>query len=95
MLRNAVNKGHEDIVRYLISKEADVKAWNNDPIRTAAENGHLGIVKLLVEAGAELNSGYYGGDTLGPRGQLRQRAAGRIPDRTRAPTSRPTNTAPS
>ncbi len=65
MLRTAVNKGHEDIVRYLISKEADVKAWNNDCLRMAAENGHLGIVKLLVDAGAELNSGYYGGDTLG------------------------------
>lgn len=65
LLRNAVGKGHEDVVGYLLSKGADAKAWSNDPIRTAAENGHLGIVKLLVAAGADINAGYYGSDVLG------------------------------
>jgi ankyrin repeat protein len=56
-LRTAADRGHEEVVAYLLSKGADHNAWSGDPLKNAAENGHLGTVKLLVEAGAELDDG--------------------------------------
>ena len=56
LLRTAVKNDHTDVVRYLVSKGADVTVWNNDPIRDAADKGNLDIVKILVEAGADVNA---------------------------------------
>ncbi|HYD19282.1 MAG TPA: ankyrin repeat domain-containing protein [Patescibacteria group bacterium] len=64
MLRVAVKKGHADVVRFLLSKEADPTVWTNEPIRDAAENGHLEIVRLLLDAGADINAHNYHGSVL-------------------------------
>ncbi len=50
----------EDIVRYLLYKGADPNiqsqnGYNVYPIHTAAGSNYLGIAKLLVEGGAEVN----------------------------------------
>ncbi len=50
----------EDIVRYLLYKGADPNlqsqnGYNVYPIHTAAGNSYLGIAKLLVEGGADVN----------------------------------------
>ncbi|MGL4563537.1 MAG: ankyrin repeat domain-containing protein [Brevinema sp.] len=51
--------GHEDLVRYLLSKglSADFKETNGTtPLMNAAFKGHLNIVKLLASNGADLNA---------------------------------------
>ncbi len=48
-------KGHFEIVKYLVEKGADKesKNWDNEtPLHLASEKGHLEIVKYLVENGA-------------------------------------------
>lgn len=56
LLRNAARHGHEDVVGYLLSKGADHSAWGGDPMREACDNGHLGVVKKLVAAGAAIGN---------------------------------------
>jgi ankyrin repeat protein len=48
----AAKRGHEDIVRFLISKEA---MQDKKTLECGVESGKLSIVKLLVEAGCEIS----------------------------------------
>lgn len=57
MLRAAAANGRLNVVEYLISKGADVSAWDNRPLRAACEGGHLAIAEKLVAAGADVNAG--------------------------------------
>ena len=41
--------GHIELLKIYIKEKADVFANNNEPIRTACINGHLHIVKYLIE----------------------------------------------
>ncbi|CAK9253192.1 unnamed protein product, partial [Sphagnum jensenii] len=55
-LHRAAEKGHLDVVKYLVEKGADVKAANKygyTPLHWAASSGKLDIVKYLVEKGAD------------------------------------------
>ncbi|MGL4561924.1 MAG: ankyrin repeat domain-containing protein, partial [Brevinema sp.] len=59
LLSLAAYYGHEDLVRYLLSKglSADFKETNGTtPLMNAAFKGHLNIVKLLASNGADLNA---------------------------------------
>jgi ankyrin repeat protein len=63
----AAEKGHWDVVKYLVEeKGADVKAADilgRTPLHRAAENGHLDVVKYLVEKGADVKTAYKDGRT--------------------------------
>jgi ankyrin repeat protein len=55
-LHHAVRNGHNDICAYLISKNVDVNAMNNEgntPLHMAAERDHAEICKMLIKAGAQ------------------------------------------
>jgi ankyrin repeat protein len=41
-----------DVVKYLVKNGADFKTCNNYAVRHASENGHLDVVKFLVELGS-------------------------------------------
>lgn len=56
----ATHFGHEDIVRFLLSKNADPNLPSQNgflvfPLHTAVGAGHLAISKLLIEGNAEVN----------------------------------------
>jgi len=54
LLHYAARRGHTDIVKYLISKGADINAtdrYHNVPLQVAARSGNIGIAKLLLDAG--------------------------------------------
>ncbi|KAL1869585.1 hypothetical protein Daus18300_005439 [Diaporthe australafricana] len=58
-LQHAAENGYTSIAKYLLdAKNADVDAKSgtakDPPIMLAASNGHLGVVRLLVAAGAEM-----------------------------------------
>lgn len=58
-LIHACQKGHINIVKYLVENKANTN-WKQDfnhrtPLSIAAENGHLDIVKYLVKKGADVN----------------------------------------
>ena len=58
MLHAAAKGGHERVVRFLIEKNARISILNGvhlTAMQTAAENGHLNVVKTLYEAGAVAN----------------------------------------
>ena len=55
MLHAAAKGGHERVVRFLIEKNARISILNGvhlTAMQTAAENGHLNVVKTLYEADA-------------------------------------------
>ena len=55
----AAAKGHFDVVRLLIEKNAEVDgrtSSNSTPLRAAAFDGHLDVVRCLVENGADVNA---------------------------------------
>lgn len=57
-LNLASYEGKTDIVKYLLSKGADVKAKDKEgstPLQNAAAKGHFDIVKMLVEKGSDVN----------------------------------------
>ncbi len=60
--------GHYDVARYLVLKGADVNlpsknGFNVYPIHSAAAGNYTDIVKLLIEAGAEVNVKQQAGST--------------------------------
>ena len=52
--RVAVEKGHLDIVKYLLENGAKMSSGNNDAIRLASFHGYLDIIKYLIENGADI-----------------------------------------
>jgi ankyrin repeat protein len=59
-LISAAVAGHAEVVKYLLTKGADLKARNTNHISVlglAASNGHAQVVSLLIEAGADLEDG--------------------------------------
>ena len=56
-LRLACERGHRNIVQYVIGCGADVNADCNAAFRAACYNGHLDVARLLQENGADLHSG--------------------------------------
>jgi len=57
LLHKAAAKGHFDICKLLIEKNAEINAIDNSertPLHLASFNGHLGIVELLIKNGADL-----------------------------------------
>jgi ankyrin repeat protein len=58
-LHHAAERGRERVVSYLIEKGADVNVadplgWT--PLHLAAQQRHLGVIKLLVKAGAKVEA---------------------------------------
>lgn len=51
-LIKASSRGYKELAAYLISKEVDVNAQNENALYGAAVNGHVDTVKLLLESGA-------------------------------------------
>jgi ankyrin repeat protein len=55
-LHSASSAGHEDMVKMLLSQNAQVEAQTNQkrtPLHYAASKGHANITQLLLEAGAD------------------------------------------
>ncbi len=55
----AIQKGHEQMVKRLLDKKANPNrgACNgNRPLKYAISNGHIGIAKLLIENGAQMET---------------------------------------
>jgi ankyrin repeat protein len=55
-LMMAALKGHADIVRKLIERDADVNKPGWTPLHYAATNGHLAIIELLLEHHAYIDA---------------------------------------
>ena len=58
-LHYAAEKGHLEVVKLLIKKEAIVNLrnmWDKTPLHSACNNGHLEIVKFLVDSGARIEA---------------------------------------
>ena len=47
-VRLAIENGHIELVKYLVSQGVDITANNNCAVRLASENGHIELVKYLV-----------------------------------------------
>lgn len=63
----AAEKGHTEIVKLLLEKNADVNATSSNggltALMYAAQKGHIEIVKLLLNKGADTNVATPDGDT--------------------------------
>jgi ankyrin repeat protein len=65
-LHIAADNGHEDMVRHLLSHDADANKKTLDgrtPLQLALESGNESIVKLLVRGGADVNANFANGET--------------------------------
>ncbi len=59
LLHLVAKKGYKDIARLFIANGADLNAKNeygNTPLDIAVHYGHLNIIMLLIDSGAEINS---------------------------------------
>lgn len=52
----AALRGHTDLVRTLIARDADVNKTGWTPLHYAATNGHLAIIQLLIETHAYIDA---------------------------------------
>lgn len=66
----AASRGHVDIVRFLVSRGADVNVRESDgpfsgatPLHGAASEGHVEVVRYLLRQGADINAVFKGGLT--------------------------------
>ncbi|KAF9183846.1 hypothetical protein BGZ51_001978 [Haplosporangium sp. Z 767] len=55
-LRYAVRGNDVAMVKLLMDYEADVHAFNEEPILVAAQKGHVEILNLLIQAGADIET---------------------------------------
>jgi len=55
-LQYAAERGHLDVVKYLIEAGADVRADNDIAFLWAVENVHLDIIKYFIKAGANVHA---------------------------------------
>jgi ankyrin repeat protein len=58
-LHHAAREGHAGIVRYLVSRGADLEAGSGcgtRPLHLAALNGNYEVVAFLMEQGADINA---------------------------------------
>jgi ankyrin repeat protein len=67
-LHAAVAVGHEEMVRLLLEKGADVNAKGEDPagqtpLHIAAQNGNERVVRILLDRGANIAAKYANGET--------------------------------
>ena len=63
-LHYASQKGHKDIVDFLVSHGADVNVtdkYGETPLHIACKEGHKDIIELLVSHGADVNVAYNNG----------------------------------
>lgn len=61
-----IEKGHPEIVKYLVSKGADIKSVDcqgNLPLHLAVVNGNTDIIKLLLDSGSPVNRQNIHGET--------------------------------
>ena len=55
-LRWASLRGQLEVVKYLVSKGADIHVFDEISLRWASEEGHLETVKYLIENGADIHA---------------------------------------
>jgi len=60
-LHFAADKGHLDVVKYLVNQKTDINAQANGyspgtPLHLASQNGHLDVVEYLVNRNADANA---------------------------------------
>ncbi|KAJ3564760.1 hypothetical protein NP233_g8076 [Leucocoprinus birnbaumii] len=66
LIHLAASNGHDNVIRILLDKGANIEAPNKNsktPIHLAALNGHAGVVNLLLDAGAKINARDSNGQT--------------------------------
>jgi len=51
----AATNGHLEIVKYLVTLGADIRAADNYAVKMASRNGYLEVVKYLVTLGADIS----------------------------------------
>ncbi|QTF49398.1 putative ankyrin repeat protein [Acanthamoeba polyphaga mimivirus] len=50
----ASEEGHLEVVKYLVSLGADIRAHNDYAVRMASMDGHHEVVKYLLSLGAKI-----------------------------------------
>ena len=54
-IKEASEKGHIDLIKYLVKNGANIHVEEEYPFFIAVENGHIDLVKLAVENGVDIN----------------------------------------
>ena len=57
-IHNDGENGYLEVVKYLVSQGADIRADDDFAVRWASENGYLEVVKYLVSQGADIRAVY-------------------------------------